>query len=104
MISYAGIPLSRVIYALYHGAKMCPEGTPARMIEEIEGGDLLDEGTVSRDLQDGIRLVRRGQRISIDYYRGRSIKVVIDLSTEQFDGARYDLDNGAGRAEQIIHG
>lgn len=108
MISYAGISLSRVIHALYHGAKQCPEGTPARMIEEIEGGDeYVDLDVVDHDLYRGSgRLAWSvdGNGLPIDYYRGRSIKVTIDVAAECFDPQYYDLDNGPGAAARAIEG
>lgn len=106
MISYAGITLSRVIHALYHGAKQCPEGTPARTIEEIEGGDeYVDLDVVDHDLYRGSgRLAWSfdGKSLPIDYYRGRSIKVTIDWINGCFDEQYYDLDNGHGAAARAI--
>lgn len=93
MVSIEGLDKAEVLSAL-HGSSRS-QGT----------GALFDRGPLSVD-ECRAELGRRGypaynnSDLYFDYLRGRVMKV--DLSTDQFNPALYDRDNGPGAAERAI--
>lgn len=91
-INIAGKSKSAVLRALFNHSRQQGLGFLNR-----EGAADMTEEDASRIVSE---LVSSGQRLSVDYLRGRVLKV--DLTDDTFDPCLYDRDNGSGAAARAI--
>jgi len=99
MISYEGIDEAVLIHALYQHAYKPGLGsimTPAAMLDVM--GSI--KGLSVEDVR--AEFCTRGPVIGIDYYRGRPLKVSIDIETKEFDSRLFDRDAVAGVAQRVV--
>lgn len=98
MINYQGIPEATLIHALWHGQKSCAPNTPAFLID-LESST---SGVWLHDVEQDLERYDHGGKIHIDYYRGRALKVKLDVESKTFDEFLYDRDAGQGKAQEIV--
>lgn len=99
-VSFEGMSPEVVVHALYHGTKpLGPFGSrndcPGLTIKDVqrEIGQFYSASPYDFDDRGGY---------DIDWYRGRPLKIRLDLNTKTFDAELYDRDAGAGRAAEVI--
>lgn len=93
VISFKGLDPARVLNALYHGTQPLGMGflhdKPGLTAEQSE-------------LDLAFSIEKQGRRPYFDYYRGRPLKLQLDLDAEEFDPGLYDRDAGKGAAARVI--
>lgn len=99
MINYEGIDEATLIHGLYHGTGTLSMGTPAGLIDRMQGGSRVTLEKVREDIpawvdSDGV--------LRIDYYSGRPLKVDVDTNTKTFEERLYDRDAGQGAAARVV--
>lgn len=102
MISYEGIDEAELIHGLYHGTGQLAVDTPAGLIDILHGGSKVTLRAVQEDLAEGVVHAFDDAMMHIDYYRGRPLKVRLDLRLQNFDERLYDRDAGEGAAARVI--
>lgn len=102
MISYEGFDEAVLIHALYQGAHrpgMGDHWTPAAVIDI---GHSVGPGLSVDDVRAEFADRLTDECISIDYYRGRPLKVLLDTRTKTFEERLFDRDAGQGAAQQVV--
>lgn len=98
MVSFRGVDLAVLVHALYYG-------TRAQGMGRIHDRPDLTVDEVRAEITRCIHTRPPGpdrQRVVIDYYHGRPLKVKIDLGTLEFDAKLYDRDAGEGAAARVV--
>lgn len=91
-ISYDGIDEATLIHGLYFGTRALGMGVLH------DKRDL----TIDQVREDVQKMGRWNDSITIDYYRGRPLKVDIDTKAKTFEPRLYDRDAGHGAAQSVV--
>lgn len=86
MIDITGLDRAKIIQALYSGAK-------------AQGMSFIHYENKPLDYNEAESLIDR----SIDYLKGRVMKVKISSQSNEFDERLFDRDNGQGCANTLIN-
>jgi len=98
MISYEGIDEATLVHGLYHGTPRLGLDTPAGIIDAAHGGPRVTVEELAAELAPDMG----GDELYIDYYRGRPLKVRLDLKSKTFSEHLYDRDAGQGAAARVV--
>ena len=99
MLSYDGIDEAELIHGLYHGTRSLGLNAPAGIIDRLHGGHRVTVESVRADLA---KFPSDEDRMRLDYYLGRPLKLCLDLKAKTFEERLYDRDAGAGAAARVI--
>lgn len=109
-MSYEGIDEADLVLALYRGTRAIGRGvfhdrgdlTVEEVRTDLSAMVQQQPMAIPQQIPGGLgNLV--GQRIHLDYYRGRPLKVSLDTERKVVCGARlYDRDAGEGACQRVI--
>ena len=89
-VNFDGIDPAVLVHALYHATRPLGMGV-------LHNVDSLTVADVRRDLE-----AYGESNPRFDYYRGRPLKLTLDLTAREFEANLYDRDAGPGAASQVV--
>lgn len=95
MINFEGIEPHVLVHALYHGTRPLGMGY-------IHNRPNLSVEDTKEVLNEYARRGANADKIYIDYFFGRPLKVTLDLTSKTFQTRLYDRDAGQGAAARVV--